>query len=56
MKKKREDRVERRRPQVEPNLIGASRSRSVSPRGCLSFLSPILVGLAALGFLAVGPR
>ena len=56
MKKKREDRVERRRPQVEPNLTGVTRSRSVSPRGCLSFFSPILGGLAALGFLAVGLR
>jgi len=54
MKKKREDRVERRRPQVEPNLVGATKSRSVTPRGCLSFFSPFLVGLAGLGFVAVG--
>jgi len=55
MKKKREARVERRRPQVEPNLIGEGKSRSVvSPRGCLSFFSPILVGLIGFGLLAAG--
>jgi len=55
MKKKREERVERRRPLVEPNLIGESKNRSVvSPRGCLSFFSPILVGLMGFGLLAVG--
>ena len=54
MKKKREERVERRRPQVEPNLTGNPKSRSVSPRSCLSFFSPVLVGLAALGFFVAG--
>jgi hypothetical protein len=55
MKKKREERVERRRPQVEPNLVGEGKSRSVvNPRGCLPFLSQVLVGLVGLGLLAAG--
>lgn len=56
MKRRRPvERVERRRPQVEPNLVGESKGRLVvNPRGCLSFLSPILVGLLGFLLLAAG--
>lgn len=55
MKRKQVQRVERRRPQVEPNLIGGNKSRSVpSARGCLPFLSSFVFGLAGLGLLALG--
>jgi hypothetical protein len=57
MKRKQVDRVERRRPQVEPNLIGGNKSRSVpGARGCLPFLSSFVFGLAGLGLLALGHR
>jgi hypothetical protein len=51
MKQKRVDRVERRRPQVEVNLMsdgGARQSIAQRGRGCLSFLTPSLFVLAAL--------
>jgi hypothetical protein len=57
MKQKRVDRVERRRPQVELNLIseGAGRSSMAKRgRGCLSFLSPSVLVLAALGAHVLG--
>ena len=57
MKQKRDDRVERRRPQVEVNLMsegGARRSIAQRGRGCFSFLTPGLLILAALGARVLG--
>lgn len=51
MKKKRVERVERRRPLVEVNLIseaGGRPSIAQRGRGCLSFLTPSLLIVAAL--------
>lgn len=57
MKQKRVQRVERRRPLVEVNLIsesGARPSIAQRGRGCLSFLSPSLLTVAALMAHALG--
>jgi hypothetical protein len=57
MKQKRADRVERRRPQVEVNLMsegGRRQSIAHRGRGCLSFLTPSLLVLAALGAHVLG--
>lgn len=55
MKRRAVQRVERRRPAVELNLIGDTKPRLNVPRkGCLSFLTPILIGLAALVVLGLG--
>ena len=51
MKRKRVERIERRRPLVEVNLLsegGARRSIAQRGRGCLSFLTPSLLMVAAL--------
>lgn len=51
MKQKRAERVERRRPLIEVNLIsegGARPSIAQRGRGCLSFLTPGLLIVAAL--------
>ena len=59
MKQKRAERVERRRPLVEINLVSDSWPRASTAkrrRGCLSFLTPGLLILAALGAYAVGLR
>ncbi|HEX9097399.1 MAG TPA: hypothetical protein VF990_15020 [Candidatus Dormibacteraeota bacterium] len=51
MKRKRQERVERRRPLVEINLIGEPKSRSakIARRGCALFApaAGVLVALAA---------
>lgn len=52
MKQKRVERVERRRPQIDVNLIsedGARPSIAQRGRGCLSFLTPGLLIVAAVG-------
>jgi hypothetical protein len=57
MKQKRLDRVERRRRLVEVNLIaesGMRQSIAKRGRGCLSFLSPSLMTIAALAAHALG--
>jgi hypothetical protein len=50
MKQKRAERIERRRPMVDVNLLsegGARPSIAKRSRGCLSFLTPgLLVGAA----------
>jgi hypothetical protein len=49
MKQRRPARVERRRPVIEFNLISAETVRPSSRRrGCLSFLTPILLVSAPL--------
>ena len=51
MKQRRVERVERRRPLVEVNLIsedGTRPSITRRGRGCLSFLTPSLLALAAI--------
>jgi hypothetical protein len=50
MKQKRLERVERRRPLVEFNLMsgGETRLSNRRRRGCLSFLTPGLLALAVL--------
>ncbi len=50
MKQRRLDRVERRRPLVEFNLISGGETRPSKRRrlSCLSFLTPGLVALAVL--------
>ena len=57
MKQRRVERVERRRPAVEFNLI--SESKTGAPRrrrGCLSFLTPGLLVLIALLAVGMGMR
>jgi hypothetical protein len=57
MKQKRIERVERRRPLVEINLIsegGVRQSIAQRGRGCLPFLTPGLLILAALGAHGLG--
>lgn len=52
MKPKRVERTERRRPLVEVNLIsegGPRTSIAKRGRGCLSFLTPSLLLVAAIG-------
>jgi hypothetical protein len=57
MKQRRSDRVERRRPIVEINLVGENKSHASSRRrGCLSFLTPVLVALAVLLAAVLGLR
>lgn len=57
MKRRRQQQqqVERRRPLIEMNLMAEDGSRLVARRrGCLPFLTPVLVSLAvAAGMLAV---
>ncbi len=55
LKRRAVQRVERRRPPVELNLIGDTKPHLNVPRkGCLSFLTPILIGLAALVVVSLG--
>ena len=57
MKRRAVERVERRRPMVEMNLVGEPKPRLSLPRkGCLSFLTPVLLGLAALLIEEAGLR
>lgn len=57
MKRRAVERVERRRPTVEMNLVDEPKPRLSLPRkGCLSFLTPVLLGLAALLILEAGLR
>jgi hypothetical protein len=56
MKQKRVERIERRRPLVEVNLVsegGARPSIARRSRGCLSFLTPgLLVGAALVAHVS----
>jgi hypothetical protein len=57
MKQKRQERIERRRRLVEVNLFsegGVRQSIAKRGRGCLSFLSPSLLTVAALAAHALG--
>ena len=57
MKQKRVERVERRRPQIDVNLISEDGARpSIAQRGhgCLSFLTPGLLIVAALAAHVLG--
>jgi hypothetical protein len=57
MKHKRQNQIERRRHLVEVNLIAEGGMRqSITKRGsgCLSFLSPSLLTIAALAAHALG--
>ena len=58
MKRRRIERVERRRPLVELNLVVDSKpSRLNVPRtGCMSLLAPVLIGVIALALVDVGLR
>ncbi|HEY1421273.1 MAG TPA: hypothetical protein VGG90_11285 [Candidatus Dormibacteraeota bacterium] len=57
MKRRAVQRVERRRPLADLNLIAETKPRLGMPRrGCLSFLTPVLLGLAALAVLQPGLR
>ncbi|HEY8814689.1 MAG TPA: hypothetical protein VIP57_06245 [Candidatus Dormibacteraeota bacterium] len=57
MKKRRPDRVERRRPSVELNLVSDHKARvSSQKRGCLSFLNLGLLAVAAALALGLGQR
>ena len=57
MKRRDVQRVERRRPMVEMNLVAETRPRLSLPRkGCLSFLTPALIGLATLLIVEAGLR
>ena len=53
MKKRGLQRVERRRPLVELNLISEPRPRlAKARRGCMSFVSPSVLVIAGLAVLA----
>ena len=53
MKKRGLERVERRRPLIELNLISEPRPRlAKARRGCVSFLSPSLLAIAGFGVIA----
>ena len=57
MKQKRLERVERRRPLVEFNLVSNRLARPSGPRrGCLSFLTPSVLVFAMLIAHALGLR
>jgi hypothetical protein len=58
MKRRRVERVERRRPPVELNLIGGeAKKRSVTgPRGCLPLLGRLFLGTLVLVLLWLGPH
>ena len=57
MKQRRIERVERRRPLVELNLIAESKPRLAVPRaGCLGFLTRGLLLLAVLAAIGAGLR
>lgn len=58
MKRRRAEHAERRRPLVELNLMADTKPPrlGVSRRGCTSFLTPVLLGLAALLVLNPGLR
>ena len=55
MKQKQPLKVEKRRPQVELNLIGEARARTAATaRGCRSLLGRILVAALGAGFVSLG--
>jgi hypothetical protein len=55
VKRKEPERVERRRPQVELNLLGEVRARSAkASRGCAALLGRLLIDALLLGLLVVG--
>ena len=55
MKRKDLERVERRRAQVELNLLGEVRARSAKARrGCAALLGRVLIDAVLLVLLAVG--
>ena len=55
MTRKRQESVERRRPLLEMNLIGESKSRSAGRRkGCLPFTTIVVVGVAVAAAVAAG--
>lgn len=55
MKQKQPDKVEKRRPLVDLNLVGDTRIRSVSAsRGCASLVGRLLAGLLLLVCLGPG--
>jgi len=57
LKQRRVERVERRRPLVELNLIAESKPRLAVPRaGCLGFLTRGLLLLAVLAAIGAGLR
>ena len=57
MKQRRPDRVERRRPGVELNLVSDHKARVPSKkRGCLPFLRLGLLAVAAALALGLGQR
>lgn len=57
MKRRRIEHEEKRRPLVEMNLIDEARPRlGVSRKGCLSFLTPVMLGVAALLIFGLGLR
>jgi hypothetical protein len=58
MKRRRVERVERRRPPVELNLIGgeAKKRSAAGSRGCLPLLSRLFLGTLVLLLLWPGPH
>ena len=57
MKRRQSERVERRRPQVNLNLAGEQRSRSVGAgRGCASMIGRMMIVGALVALVLLGLR
>jgi hypothetical protein len=56
MKRRKVEHVEKRRPLVELNLLADPKGNRLSAgrKGCLSFLTPILIGVVALVIVVSG--
>lgn len=55
MNRRQPDRVERRRPAVNLNLLGEAKTRSArATRGCASLLGRIVIDMVLLDLLLVG--
>ena len=56
MKRKQQQRIERRRRTAELNLVDDGKRLNVARRGCGPFFGAILVAVAATALLWVGPH
>lgn len=56
MKRKQQQRIERRRRTAELNLVDEGKRLNVARRGCGPFFSTLLIAIAAAALLWVGPH
>ena len=56
MKRKQQQRIERRRQTAELNLVDEGKGLKVARRGCGPFFGAVLVTLAAMTLLWAGPH